>query len=72
MLLCMQSSHPRRDDRGFEHIGVITRRLVASVIAARLKAAEIEIDPANDNETPGIPGEQREFTAAHWSPPNAP
>lgn len=72
MLLCMQSSHPRRDDRGFEHIGAITRRVVASVIAARLKAAENGFDPANDNDAPGISGERREFTAANWSPPNAP
>jgi hypothetical protein len=72
MLLCMQSIHPRRGTNGFEHIGVITRRLVASVIAARLKAAENGFDPANDNESPGIAGGQREFTAAPWSPPNAP
>jgi len=72
MLMSMESIHPRRQDRGFEHIGAITRRVVASVIAARLKAAENGFDPANDNETPGIAGGQREFTAAPWSPPNAP
>lgn len=72
MLLCMQSSHPRRGTQGFEHIGTITRRLVASVIEARRKAAENGFDPANDNEAPGIAGEQRKFTTANWSPPNAP
>lgn len=71
MLLCMQSIHPRRQTEGFEHIGTITRRLVASVIEARRKAAENGFDPANDNETLGIAGEHREFTAANWSPPNA-
>jgi hypothetical protein len=54
---CMESNRLRSSNQGFEPIGAVAIRVVAAVIAQRLKAAHDlgapSPPPANDNAAPG-------------------
>ncbi len=50
-VLYMQSTHPRRDTKGFEQIGSIVRRVVADMIEQRRVAAARGVETAAHNRT---------------------